>query len=162
MAPIYYKESSNEEEVVVDEEVGAFQYQYCPNIKPSSSVARISSSASIGYSSKESSPSSAKKDTKKHQLQAADDKKGTKKEKIMDLNSSDSDNIILDTKTSSTPKKKSEMDKTKEQLKQSQTQFDELHKMLQALTQQMLPKPEVKPDQNYLLQKRTFQIKTMT
>ena len=30
--------------------------------------------------------------------------------------------------------------------KQNQTQYDELHKMLQALTQQMLPKPEVKPN----------------
>jgi hypothetical protein len=38
------------------------------------------------------------------------------------------------------------MDKMKEQLKQNQTQYDKLHKMLQALTQQMLPKPEVKPD----------------
>ncbi len=34
----------------------------------------------------------------------------------------------------------------KEQLKQNQTQFNELHKMLQALTQQMLPKPELKLD----------------
>ena len=51
------------------------------------------------------------------------------------------------------------MDKMKEQLKQNQTQYDELHKMLQALTQQMLAKPEVKPIQNYLHQKRIIQIK---
>ena len=104
MAPINYNESSNEEEEV-DVEVGAFQYQYHPNIKPLSSVARKSSCASIGYSSKESSPSSAKKGTKKRQLQAADDKKPTKKERKLDLNSSDSDNSILDTKPSSTETK---------------------------------------------------------
>ena len=87
-------------------EVGEFQYRYRPNITTSSSVARKLSSASIGYSSKEPLPSSAKKGTKKRQLQAADDKKPTKKEKIMDLNSSDSDKSILETKSSSTPKKK--------------------------------------------------------
>jgi hypothetical protein len=143
-------------------EVGAFQYQYCPNITTSSSIAKKWTSASIGYSSKEMSPSSAKKGTKKCQLQAADDKKPTKKERKLDLNSSDSDNSILDTTPSSTPKKKSEMDKMKKQRKQNQTQYDELHKMLQAITQQMLPKPEVKPDPDYLFQKRIIQIKTMT
>jgi hypothetical protein len=147
MALINYNESSNEEEEEeVDVEVGAFQYQYHPNITTSSSVANKSSNTSIGYSSKESSPSSAKKGTKKCQLQAADDKKPTKKERKLDLNSSDSDNSILDTTPSNTPKKKSEMDKMKEQLKQNQTHYDELHKMIQALTQQMLPKPEVKPN----------------
>ncbi len=137
MAPINYNEneSSNEEEEDVNVEVGAFQYQYRPNKKPSSSFAKKSSHASIGYSSKESSPSSAKKVAKKHQLQAVDDKKATKKQKAMDLNCSDSDKSILETKLSSTPKKKSEMDKMKEQLKQSQAQFDQMQKMIQALTQ---------------------------
>jgi hypothetical protein len=81
---------------------------------------------------------SANKGTYKCQLHAADDKKPTKKDKIMDLNSSDSDNSILDRKLRSAPKKNSEMDEMKEQLKQNQTQFDELHKMIQALSQKIL------------------------
>jgi hypothetical protein len=80
MAPVNYNKSFNKEEEV-DVEVGEFQCQYHPNITTSSSVARKSSSAGIGYSSKEPSPSSAKKGTYKRQLHAADDKKPKKKER---------------------------------------------------------------------------------